>query len=217
MTFKILPATLSDAEELGKMVLSVSTGARLTLEFKNVKREDFLDWNIKAVEAEVRACMESNGEAEALKVVDEESGEIAGYTVWGWGLEAISKILRVKEDLPLPEGCNTTLRKTYLKLLNDMEAKHQPEGSFYELLELATSPKYQRRGIGSQLVNYGLEKAVRDGKKVYLSAAPKGVPIYTKLGFGEVGRLEFPLTGWGGEGVHVHVAMIQEPSVGDGK
>ncbi len=28
--------------------------------------------------------MESGGEVEALKAVDEESGEIAGYAVWGW-------------------------------------------------------------------------------------------------------------------------------------
>lgn len=127
--------------------------------------------------------------------------------------QAISRVLRVKEDLPLPPGCKTTLRETYLSLLNNMEAKHQPQEPFYELLELATHPSYQRKGIGSQLVNYGLERAERDGKKVYLSAAPKGVPVYTKLGFGEVGRLEFPLGEWGGDGVHVHVAMVKEPGV----
>ncbi|KAF8849122.1 acyl-CoA N-acyltransferase [Acephala macrosclerotiorum] len=216
MAFKILPATLADTDELGRMVLSVSTSARITLEFKDCRREDFLDWNTKAVEVEIGACLESNVEAEALKVVDEESGEIVGYAVWGWSEKAISRVLRVKETLPLPPGCNTNLRETYLSLLNDMEAKHQPKEPFYELLELATHPSYQRRGIGSQLVNYGLEKAERDGKKVYLSAAPKGVPVYAKLGFGEVGRLEFALGKWGGEGVHVHVAMIKEFGSGKG-
>lgn len=52
---------------------------------------------------------------------------------------------------------------------------------------------------------------------MYLSAAPKGVPVYTKLGFGEVGRLEFPLTGWGGEGVHLHGEFFLFFSGGRGK
>lgn len=40
--------------------------------------------------------------------------------------------------------------------------------------------------------------------KVFLSAAPMGVPVYRKAGFREVGRLEFGLEEFGGEGVHVH-------------
>jgi len=31
-----------------------------------------------------------------------------------------------------------------------------------------------------------------------------GVPLYRKLGFEEVGRLELPLEDFGGEGKHVH-------------
>jgi hypothetical protein len=53
-------------------------------------------------------------------------------------------------------------------------------------------------------VKYGLEKADRDGVKCYLSGSPMGVPVYKKLGFEEVGRLEVDLTQFGGEGTHVH-------------
>lgn len=48
------------------------------------------------------------------------------------------------------------------------------------LEQLATSPSYQRRGIGSQLVKHGLEKADREGMVCYLSAAPMGVAVYRK-------------------------------------
>jgi predicted N-acetyltransferase YhbS len=72
------------------------------------------------------------------------------------------------------------------------------------LCELNTSPKFQRRGLGSQLVKYGLEKADRDEVMVYLSGSPMGVPVYRKLGFEEVGRLELDLSDFGGEGSHVH-------------
>lgn len=86
-----------------------------------------------------------------------------------------------------------------------MENKHRPKDKpFHELLDLATHPSYQRRGIGSSLVSYGIQKAEKEVVRVYLSAAPMGVPVYKKLGFKEVGRLKFPLEEWGGEGVHIH-------------
>jgi predicted N-acetyltransferase YhbS len=72
------------------------------------------------------------------------------------------------------------------------------------LCELNISPKFQRRGLGSQLVKYGLEKADGDEVMVYLSGSPMGVPVYRKLGFEEVGRLELDLSDFGGDGSHVH-------------
>ena len=65
-------------------MVSASTSPRISLEFKNCKREDWLEWNTKAVEIEMTACSKYPEEALALKVVDEESGQIAGYAVWGW-------------------------------------------------------------------------------------------------------------------------------------
>lgn len=67
-----------------------------------------------------------------------------------------------------------------------------------------TSPSFQHRGIGSQLVKVGLERADEEGVKCFLSASPMGAPVYKKLGFEEVGRLEIPLEEFGGEGTHVH-------------
>ncbi|KAE8450450.1 hypothetical protein EG329_006525 [Mollisiaceae sp. DMI_Dod_QoI] len=190
MGFKIKPARLQDAEEIGRL-------------------DEWLDWMIKGIEADVRACMESGGEVEALKAVDEESGEIAGYAVWGWTARANSFVMHAKANLVRPLGSNTELRKKYTSLLYKMETEHHPKEPFYELLDLATSPKFQRRGIGSQLVNYGLSRADRNAVNVYLSAAPMGVPVYRKLGFEGVGRLEIDLEEFGGKGVHAHVAMIK--------
>lgn len=64
--------------------MSASTSPRILLEFQNCKREDFLDWYIQATKAAINASLECPEEALALKVVDEESGRIAGYAVWGW-------------------------------------------------------------------------------------------------------------------------------------
>ena len=65
-------------------MLQVSTSPRILLEFKDCKRDDWLDWNIKGAQTELAACAKSPEEAIALKAVDEETGEVAGYAVWGW-------------------------------------------------------------------------------------------------------------------------------------
>lgn len=73
-----------------------------------------------------------------------------------------------------------------------------------ELLDLATLPKFKRRGAGAQLVNWGLERADREEKRAVLSASPQGLSLYRKLGFVERDELRIDLGEYGGEGVHVH-------------
>ena len=48
---------------------------------------------------------------------------------------------------------------------------------------LGTHPTHHGRGIASQLLKWGLERADRDGLEVFLSASPVGRPIYEKKGF----------------------------------
>lgn len=55
----------------------------------------------------------------------------------------------------------------------------------------------------------GLEKADREGSSCFLSGSPMGVPVYGKLGFEDVGRLELSLEEFGGEGSHVHGEFLQ--------
>ena len=65
-------------------MMQLSTAPRIALEFKDCDRKDWLDWSIKGVQVELAACAKYPTEAIALKAVDEETGEIAGYSVWGW-------------------------------------------------------------------------------------------------------------------------------------
>jgi GNAT superfamily N-acetyltransferase len=52
-----------------------------------------------------------------------------------------------------------------------------------DLLILVVDPAFQRRGLGKLLLQDGLERAHRAGFPVFLSASPKGVPLYKSLGF----------------------------------
>ncbi len=55
------------------------------------------------------------------------------------------------------------------------------------LLSLATHPEYHRRGAGTMLCRWGLDKAREEGLAVALFATGMGKVLYEKLGFKQVG------------------------------
>lgn len=59
------------------------------------------------------------------------------------------------------------------------------------LATLAVDPQFQRRGIGQQLVQWGLQQAARDNVPVGLEASVQGTALYEKLGFQIINTLEF--------------------------
>lgn len=53
-------------------------------------------------------------------------------------------------------------------------------------------------------MKFGIDRADEEGMPCFLTASPMGAPVYRKLGFEDVGRLEFGMVDYGGEGSHVH-------------
>lgn len=62
----------------------------------------------------------------------------------------------------------------------------------WELEELAISPKYQRRGVGTMLLSWGMAQATKHRMPIVLAASADGEYLYRKQGFQEYGRVEFP-------------------------
>lgn len=77
---------------------------------------------------------------------------------------------------------------------------------------LAVHPDYQRKGLGSRLLRIGLDAADRDNAEAFLIATAKGAPLYSKMGFREVDRLEVNTKSYGGEGIVSYLSMIRKPS-----
>lgn len=57
------------------------------------------------------------------------------------------------------------------------------------LNSLAVDPTYQRRGIGRQLVEWGLQQARQEQVPVGLESSIKGFGLYKRLGFRTVNRM----------------------------
>jgi len=53
---------------------------------------------------------------------------------------------------------------------------------------LMTDPKFQRRGIGSALLQWGAQLADKDRVPSFLIASPVGHPLYRSLGWQETGE-----------------------------
>lgn len=55
---------------------------------------------------------------------------------------------------------------------------------------ISVDPAYQRRGIGSLLMQWGCHQADHHGWTSYVLSSPAGVKLYTNFGFTAVGRVD---------------------------
>ncbi|KLU82229.1 hypothetical protein MAPG_01304 [Magnaporthiopsis poae ATCC 64411] len=131
----------------------------------------------------------------------ESEAAVVGYA-WWTRPEAASNVASVigasEEDLKslgetfppeLDRDAVTDMRKA---LLAGEEAVFGTgaQRHWYELEILAVDPNHHRKGVGKQLVQWGLEMTIREQKDVFLTASPMGRPLYHSLGFKEVGTLD---------------------------
>lgn len=58
---------------------------------------------------------------------------------------------------------------------------------YWQLSLLGVHPAFAGRGIAKRLLKWGTDKADHDNRVCYLSASPKGLPVYEKAGFQVVG------------------------------
>lgn len=62
----------------------------------------------------------------------------------------------------------------------------------WELEVLAVHPAYQRQGLGSTLLSWGMVQASRHQLPVVVAATHNGKHLYRKHGFKECGRIDLP-------------------------
>ncbi|KAE9364463.1 hypothetical protein N431DRAFT_489024 [Stipitochalara longipes BDJ] len=74
------------------------------------------------------------------------------------------------------------------------------ERGYLYMAILGVDPKFQRMGVGKKLLEWGLEKADREGIECWIEASPAGKPLYEKFGWREVGFTDVELKKWGWKG-----------------
>ena len=79
---------------------------------------------------------------------------------------------------------------------------------------ICVHPDFQRRGLGKDLVQWGLRQAADLGLSVHLEASPEGLPLYQSLCFEVVETLVVRADQWDGGSERQYVVMLWEPTSG---
>ncbi|KAK9441541.1 DUF1766-domain-containing protein [Metarhizium brunneum] len=151
--------------------------------------------------------------ARFTKAVDNETGDIVGWSWWNVYLDAETHLEAAKateeEQKEAPETAISP--KTFLQYhaaVND-KRRRWITGKPGILQAIAVRPKSQGRGVGTALVRAGLEEAKRNGVLAWLEASSAGHGLYEKCGFRDVGEaIESDL---GAYGKVTTVCMMYEP------
>ncbi|OQU98400.1 hypothetical protein CLAIMM_04194 [Cladophialophora immunda] len=118
-------------------------------------------------------------------------------------------------DFPLPDDAVKELGSRLAH--NSIRKRHEvvasaigTEKPYVYLAAVGTSPKYQKQGAASLLVQWGLERADDRGLPAYVESAPAALRLYEKHGFKEVCKLPLEMSPWK-EGEYLNVCMVRQP------
>ena len=160
----------------------------------------------------------SSPENSAIQIYDTDAQKIASFALWNytppmsdedWDREAAERpyafgpLLPESRDLCAPFLVQETL------------AKRRVMGNgarWWELDSLATAPEYERKGLGSMLVRWGIERMEERGWPSVIVATEKGNPLYVKHGYQVLRSWGVDLGLHGGDGVYRNTILVRYPS-----
>ncbi|KAI8960710.1 hypothetical protein F5Y11DRAFT_367210 [Daldinia sp. FL1419] len=145
------------------------------------------------------------GLKDGFVIYDEEGREIGSREDGvGTGTRTAQKKLKA------PEGADERLYEEFfdgLKMMGEKWRSHEK----LVLSIVCTDPAYHGRGIAASLIRPILALADQERIPAYLEALPLAVPLYQRLGFLPVDKLEYDLTKAGMQGKAVLTIMLREP------
>lgn len=113
-----------------------------------------------------------------------EGSVLAGFAAW----------TRITPSTPLEGPAKRAKAEKEPNLLNNFFAKMwstresiMANKTYWFLKLLTIDPPHQRRGIGTLLVKWGVEKANKEGVDAWLESSPMGKGAYLKAGFRVLG------------------------------
>ncbi|KIW52682.1 hypothetical protein PV05_08307 [Exophiala xenobiotica] len=163
--------------------------------------------------------MENDPTCYIMIVKEAMSGEVASFAIWHFypprTQDEVDREMLI-DDFPFPSDANKELGNRLIH--NSIRKRHEAVAAnvgaqrpYVYLAAVGTSPKYQKQGAASQLLNWGVERADDQGLTIYVEATPAALRLYEKHGFREVGRLQLDLAPWKA-GDYSNMCMVREPT-----
>ncbi|KAI0384886.1 acyl-CoA N-acyltransferase [Hypomontagnella monticulosa] len=116
------------------------------------------------------------------KVVDTETGRIAGAALWNIHKENPFANPHDSEVTWFPNDGSRLFVEKALVNHNRPRAQRAQRPHVY-LFIIFTHPDYRRKGVGQQFMDWGMKKADEMGVDFFLDSTPYGRPLYEANGF----------------------------------
>lgn len=162
--------------------------------------------------------LENDSTARQIKAVDTATGEILAVARWHRYTDGYAPTdLEYAGCKPkastssYPPGFSIDVYLGMLEALFDARRGWTGRGALWFLTTLKTREAHRGRGAGSQLLEWGLERARTEGLPAYLEAAPTGVRLYERHGFRVIGPLTINLKERGIEFGYTLQRMVAMP------
>ncbi|OJJ50305.1 hypothetical protein ASPZODRAFT_128925 [Penicilliopsis zonata CBS 506.65] len=169
-----------------------------------------------------------------LSAEDSSSGQIVGYARWlipsrtysilagrsqsederdPRAMPVLSEEVASIKDMAghAPPGMNVEGLNALKAMMEEKKGKVIDVERDMVLELIGISNQHQRRGLGSQMLEWGIERANRAGVRIYLEATEAGYPLYLRRGWTVVDELVMDWSPYGGKGVTKLTMMVKEP------
>ncbi|KAI1120429.1 acyl-CoA N-acyltransferase [Nemania abortiva] len=116
------------------------------------------------------------------KVVDTETGNIAGAALWNIHTENPFAQEHHMEATWFPDDGSRRFSEQVAEMHSAPRALLGQRPHVY-LFIIYTHPAYRRRGVGQKFMSWGMKKADEMGVEMFLDSTPVGRPLYEANGF----------------------------------
>ncbi|OAL36935.1 hypothetical protein AYO20_03704 [Fonsecaea nubica] len=213
--FVLVPALPSDLEEIVRVQFAACASDHgFPVIFPKGPTLTSITYFVRLFENE----MENDPSCHVMVVKDAMSGEIASYAFWHFypprSQEEVEREMLIRE-FPLPDDANKELGSRLIH--HSVRKRHEvvasaigTEKAYVFLAAIGTSPKYQKQGAASLLLQWGLERADDRGLSIYVESAPAALRLYERHGFKEISKFPLEMSPWK-EGEYLNVCMVRQP------
>ncbi|CAD6578678.1 MAG: hypothetical protein ASARMPREDX12_008937 [Alectoria sarmentosa] len=208
MPLHVSPASESDASRIAAIHMAAfGTNAMLLAQFPSPTVRESLQTCIAS-----KALADIGDPKTAVLVVrdDEIDDEIVSFAKWS--LPVAEGDSYMESPWLWPEGTDWKVLDRWTGLVESAKEGVVGKGACYRLTFIGTDPRHERRGAASLLLQWGLERCVRDNVLAYLESTVDAGPLYERHGFASAENISMVLEGKEGESVlYEEVCFIFRP------
>ncbi|KAL6717454.1 hypothetical protein ACLMJK_005369 [Lecanora helva] len=197
MKYEVTAAALSDADRIADIHMA-AFGANVLL---------LAQFPTLAIRDQLRKCIAQKA-ADDIRdpyvavLIARDQHQIISFAKWS--LPVLEAQSYVEAPWKWPEGTNYSVLNEWTQKVEDAQSKTLRDSPSYR-----TDPDHERRGAGSALIKWGLDKCVEDNLPAYLESTLTAGPLYERLGFTLVENISIIL---GGSTLYHEACYLYKPS-----